>query len=77
MNKKIYQFIIIILGIIMLLAFIWLRFIRTRLPKEIPFDFSLLGFLILLNLCGVYVYILISLLRKPKPMNKNKDLIFN
>jgi len=68
-NKKIYQFIIILLGIIMLLGFIWLRFIRSRLPKEIPLNFSLLGFLIVFYICLIYIYILISLLRKLKPMN--------
>jgi len=68
-NKKLYQFILILLGIFMLLGFIWLRFIRQRLPKEIPFNFSLLGFIIVLYLCVIYTYIVITLLRKPKPMN--------
>ena len=68
-NKKLYQIILIIIGITMLLGFIWLRFIRPRLPKEIPFNLSLLGFCILLNLCAIYIYIVINLLRKPKPLN--------
>jgi hypothetical protein len=68
-NKNLYQIILILFGIIMLSGFIWLRFIRPRLPKEIPFNLSLLGFFILLYLCGIYLYIVISLFRKAKPMN--------
>ena len=68
-NKNLYQLILILFGMIMLLGFIWLRFIRPRLPKEIPFNLSLLGFFILLYLCGIYLYIVISLFRKSKPMN--------
>jgi hypothetical protein len=76
-NKKLYQFILILFGIFMLLGFIWLRFIRPRLPKEIPLNFSLLGFLIVLNICIIYFYILITLLRKPTSTNPILKEILN
>lgn len=53
----------------MFTAFIWLRFIRERLPKEIPFNLSLLGFSILLSTCSIFLYIVISLFRDSKPID--------
>ena len=77
MNKKLYQYILIILGIIMFLAFIWFRFIRTCLPKDIPFHFSLLGFCVLVSTCSIFLYIVISLLRQSQSSNSFIKVIIN
>ena len=44
-----------ILGLLIFASFIWLRFIRTRLPKDIPLKYiSFLGLCILIYICIVY-----------------------
>jgi hypothetical protein len=53
----------------MFCSYIWLRFIRVRLPKDIPFNLSLLGFIILVYICCIYLYIVYSLLIEKKPNN--------
>jgi hypothetical protein len=68
-NKKLYQLTLLIIGLTMLFAYIWLRFIRPRLPKEIPFNLSILGFVLLVNICFVFLYLIISLITKDKPIN--------
>jgi hypothetical protein len=44
---------------------IWFRFIRERLPREIPFDLSLLGLIFIIFICSLYIlniiYILFSI----------------
>jgi hypothetical protein len=69
MTKKLYQSILILLGVLMFTAFIWLRFIRERLPKILPFNLSLLSFCILLCTCSIFMYIIISLFRDTKPVD--------
>jgi hypothetical protein len=56
-----YYFLLII-GIVIVLWIIWARFIRVRLPKDIPFDLTEVWFYILLYICCIYLYIIISLL---------------
>lgn len=51
-----------------------MRFIRERLPREIPFKLSILSFIILLELCGIYFFVFVSLLKKAKASpDKNSD----
>jgi hypothetical protein len=69
MNKKLYQYILTFTGLLMFSGFIWLRFIRERLPKNIPFNLSILGFCLLLTTCSIFLYIIISLLRTNKPVD--------
>jgi hypothetical protein len=69
-KQQLINYILIILGGIIFSAYIWLRFIRPRLPKDIPLSLSLLGFLITIELCIIYVYIIIFYLFIH---NSNKD----
>jgi hypothetical protein len=66
MNKNLYQYSLVLFGGMLLIVFIWFRFLRERLPKMIPFQLSLLGFCLLLTTCGLFLYIIISLLREDK-----------
>lgn len=61
----------------MLSIFIWFRFIRERLPRTIPFDLSILGFFILLYICSIYLFIIITLLFDFAPKGKIIDSIIN
>src|ERR1700677_1472579 len=70
MKKLITKYILIILGLILFLSFIWLRFIRIRLPRDIPFELSLLGFIFLLYICSIYIYFIISMLFNYKTDSK-------
>src|ERR1700728_3749034 len=78
-KKFIDKYFLILFGAITFGIFIWLRFIRERLPREIPFSLSLLGFIILIELCIIYLYIVISLIRINKQnslMSSIIDLLF-
>jgi hypothetical protein len=77
MNKKLYQYILIIIGLFVFIIFIWLRFIRERLPKNIPLNLSILGFCILLGTCSIFIYIIISLFRESKPIDPLLKQIFD
>jgi hypothetical protein len=67
MKKVITKYILIILGFILFVSFIWFRFLRERLPKNIPFDLSLLGFILLLFICFTYTYMIVSILFNYNP----------
>jgi len=62
-----------LLGFIILLSFIWIRFIYKRLPRHIPFDLTLLGFLILIMICIFYIYKIYTLI---KPSKSSKTINF-
>ena len=47
-NKKFYNYILASVGFLMFVSYIWLRFIRERLPRDIPFDLTLISFFILI-----------------------------
>jgi|ERR1700729_1218502 len=64
--QQIYKNLLILLGIAIFLTFIWLRFIRKRLPKDIPFQFTIIGFSLIVFLCLMYSFLTYSLLRKNK-----------
>ena len=66
--KKLTNYILIILGFIIFIIFIWLL-IRVRLPRDIPFNLSMLGFIILIELCYIYGYILYTLFKKDHSTN--------
>jgi hypothetical protein len=52
-------------------SYIWLRFIRERLPKDIPFTFlSGFGLIILIYNCSIYLYIVYSFLKKGSTSNE-------
>ena len=58
-----------LIGFLLFLTFVWLRFIRKRLPKDIPFTLSILGLLLLIYICCIYGYIVVSLIRKSTKEN--------
>jgi len=58
-----------ILGILMVSFFLWYRFLREKLPKDIPLDLTGMGFLIIIILCLGFCYNILRLL-KPKQPNK-------
>lgn len=62
-NKYIY----IILGGLLLCWYLWVRFIRKRLPRDIPFDLSLISTIILCFICIIYMYVILVHLGKIKP----------
>ena len=40
----IYKYLLIICGFIFITYYLWFRFIRERLPRDIPFDLTFLSF---------------------------------
>ena len=72
MNRsKINQFLLILLGLNMVSLYLWFRFIRARLPREIPFHLSFLGMIILFFICSIYIYCLFLILKRNKHKNYN------
>lgn len=65
---SIFYFLLILLGTTMITWIIWVRFIRERLPKDIPFELTEISFYVLLYVCCIYLYIIKSLLI-PKETN--------
>ena len=52
LNKKLISIFITSLSFLLLLTFIWYKFIRVRLPKEIPFELTEYSFIaILISIC--------------------------
>jgi hypothetical protein len=67
MKAKIKKYSLIIFGFIIFSLYFWNRFLRYRTSKMLPLDLSLLRFLILIYICGIFTIILISLIRLNKP----------
>ncbi len=63
-----------LLGLFMFSYYIWLRFIRVRLPKDIPFNLTIIGFFLLVYICCIYLYIIISLCSKDNELKESKLL---
>ena len=55
-NKYFFTF----LGSLMFLTYLWFRFIRERLPKDIPFNLSVWGFILLLEITLIYLFVCLS-----------------
>lgn len=53
---------LIIIGLTIIIWVLWSRFIRMRLPKDIPFNLTEFWFYIILYVCFMYLIIIISLL---------------
>lgn len=70
-NNYISKYSLPILGLLIFMAFIWLRFIRTRLPKDIPLKYvSFLGLCILIFICIVYFLTVKYLIKSNKTSEK-------
>lgn len=77
MKKQLINNIIIFLGLFMLTLFTYFRFIRERLPKDIPFELTILGFFILIEICCIYIYIIFVTIKPPKKPNEIITIIIN
>lgn len=54
--NKFKNFILILLTLIFVLYYIWFRFLRERLPRDIPFHLTILSLLSLCFICYIYSY---------------------
>src|ERR1700677_5398872 len=77
MKAKLLNLIMSILGLLIFTAFIWFRFVRERLPKDIPFNLSIEGLFILLWICMIYLYIIYTLSTKNKLSNAFLNNLIN
>jgi hypothetical protein len=69
MKNKLYNIILSIIGLTIFIIFMWYRFIRERLPKDVPFILSLEGLIILIEICLLYLYIVYTLSTEKKHSN--------
>lgn len=65
--KHYYHYLLILIGLGMVSWIIWARFIRTRVPKDIPFNLTEYWFFILAYICLIYFYVAYKLIRPGKP----------
>lgn len=68
--------IMIILGLLIIIYYFWFRFVRERLPQDIPFTLSILSFLSLNILCTIYIYSFYKLCKKKKTPSFLQQYIF-
>jgi hypothetical protein len=70
------QYFLAFIGLIFLISYIWHRYIRERLPRDIPFQLTIFGFLFLSFICITYAAsILISLSNKKQQLDDIFKLI--
>jgi hypothetical protein len=62
------QYFLAFIGLIFLISYIWHRYIRERLPRDIPFQPTLLNLLLVITISFTYFYILLRIF-KPKPLH--------
>ncbi len=62
------KFFLTLIGALWVISYIWLYFVRERLPRDIPFEPSLWSIITLISINILYLYILLRILR-PKPIN--------
>ena len=60
------KILLIFLGIIILGYYIWFRFIRERLPRDIPFDLSFISLFVLIIICVSYIYKIYKIIKPSK-----------
>lgn len=71
LNKDFHKILLAIMGFIMCLIYTYLKFIRERLPRDIPFSLSLIRFSIILFTCFVLMYAIYVKLEKKKSAKSN------
>jgi hypothetical protein len=67
--RNLYYFLVVLSGTTITSWIIWTRFIRERLPRDIPNDLTESKFYLLLYICGIYLYIIKSLLIPKEPIS--------
>jgi len=70
--KNILKFLLIFLGFALLTYYFWFRFIRERLPRDIPFELTSISFFILVGICVIYLYIILKIIYK---INNNSSIL--
>lgn len=78
-NKIIFYYFTIMMSLFAVLWIIWVRFLRTRLVKDIPITLTEYGFWFLLYICLIYLIILsmiiFSLVKKTRNDTNKKNII--
>lgn len=78
LNKHIfYTYILAYISLAFVCYYIWFRFLRERLPKEIPFNLTFFTFIFLCFICLSYVYIIFKILHKYHNNSYFINLIFS
>ena len=62
MLKRYHKPLLTFLGLIIFCVYFWRRFLRSRIPKELPLQLSLEGFIILSYIVFIFAYMILSLL---------------
>jgi hypothetical protein len=75
-NTKNFTYLSIVLCLLFLMLYLWLRFFRERLPRDIPFNLTIILFIILCLICIGYLLIIIQMI-KPRVPNKYILIIIN
>lgn len=60
-------YILVFLGLLLILLWVYMRFLRIKLPKVIPFLLTEFTFCSLLIICGIYLYVIIRILYPKEP----------
>lgn len=58
------KYLLIIIGFIIIIVFIWNRVLRERLPRDIPFNLSWVYLLILIIIISIHLYVIYNFIRK-------------
>lgn len=53
----------VFMGLLMFLWLVWVRFLRTRIPRDIPFDLTLYGLFLLLSICFTILFVIKTRIR--------------
>lgn len=75
-NNKYYKYFWILLGLFLVLYYIWFRFIRERLPRDIPFKLNLINFISLCFICFIYIVVIRQIYKKQITSNIILNNIF-
>ncbi len=67
-RNSLIKFLLTFIGAMWVISYIWLYFVRERLPRNIPFEPSLWSVIMLIGINVLYLYILLRIFR-PKPIN--------
>lgn len=63
-RKYLFYYMLLFFGTCLFSIYIYVRFLRTRLPRDIPFELTFYSFIILLSICLMYLYSIKRLLKK-------------
>jgi len=72
--NKYYEVILLLTGILMVSWLIWYKFIRARLPKDIPFFLSEIRFYSIVFICLTFIFLIIITLF---PRKRDDNIINN